>query len=113
MGRIDRALQRAGDGQVTAIVGEHEEQFVPAWSLEADAAAGDGNGKRPTEVRKDSGSLLVAEEYPAIKGFNAEWRERLASGAERNNVLVEQYRRLGARDRQGMPLQSGFHRRKN
>lgn len=80
---------------MTAIVAEREGQFAPAWALEGNDAAAHGNGDR-AETGEEAGSLLVAEPYPAIKGFNAEWRERLASGAERNHVLVEQYRRLAA-----------------
>ncbi len=94
MGRIDRALRRAGDGRLPAAVAEREDQFVPAWSLEAEAAPAVADANRENAGPEAPGSLLVADEYPAIRGFNAAWRERLASGSERDNLLVEQFRRL-------------------
>lgn len=93
MSRIHEALRRATNEPVANTSDEREDVFAPAWPVEpAENTATSAEPMRhlPAETR------FVGESHPAVRGFSAEWRERLATGAERNGVLVEQFRRLAA-----------------
>lgn len=91
MSRVHEALRRAGESKnVESPARNDEAAFRSAWSLAEEEAAPTADSQPEAELQ------MVGRQYPAIKGFAGQWRERLALGSEGNSVLVEQFRRLAA-----------------
>jgi protein-tyrosine kinase len=99
MGRIDDALRRSGssirrDQELPRAGGG---PFISPWS----AAEGEFRPERvSTTVHAPTTLRVTTPQQPAlsvgVERFAADWRERLAIGANSNPVLADQFRRLAA-----------------
>ncbi len=107
MSRIDQALKRTGATAPDDAVSDRQALFTPAWN----GAAGDAKAPNVTPMHEPrpgaglpplpQGAQSLPPDNPAARpiglvGFSSQWRERLATEAERDPALVEQFRRLAA-----------------
>lgn len=88
MSRIDEALKRTSGGDESANV-KQDSLFAPAWAVSGKVAPNGAPKSRDT-------SAPAPTPQRGIITFSSAWRERLASGADADPNLLEQFRRLAA-----------------
>ena len=100
MSRIDEALRRKGDRGVERGSSGAQSPFVSAWDQEP--------GPRPVEALRPvpsaqppaavTGDIITVLREPqhsdSVRTLTAQWRERLATAPDADQILVEQFRRL-------------------
>lgn len=102
MSRIDQALRRAPGVPDSPAAPDSQEPFSPAWSDsqegQAPAAIGPtpaGSGAALREARPVKPALPpTPTSSVGLVRFSKHWQERLATGANCDPALVEQFRRL-------------------
>jgi len=102
VGRIDEALRRSGNAAGPEPSRSGDGVFRSAWPVSEGFTRSEG----VTREEAASGMTVVLPAEIAVatapppqtplRGFAAEWRERLASGPQANPLLLEQFRRLAA-----------------
>jgi capsular exopolysaccharide synthesis family protein len=94
--RIDEALRRTKDGgEEVAPVADDQVLFRPAWPASSlDVSHGELRESAHADDRLVESTTDLPASFPGVMGFSSAWRERLASGADGNPGLVEQFRRL-------------------
>lgn len=110
MSRIDQALKRTGAAPAPddAVI-DSQVLFTPAWSgATTDAQGPDtpaAHEPRPVAPPPPRPTAVVPQTLPStpvsaapvgLISFSSQWRQRLATGADSDPALVEQFRRLSA-----------------
>jgi capsular exopolysaccharide synthesis family protein len=97
MSRIEQALTRAGVGEPVAASAASTDNFVSAWPaiVESEPARAPVAPPSPRELAPEVTRAAGDTPTPVVS-FSSAWRDRLATSAGADPVLVEQFRRLAA-----------------